>query len=190
MSLTINISPVKVSDIRSSSISSSSFENGDTRTIEIWDGFKLENLLDKIINIMEEKEENFNSYRIFVYTKEAKQFNDFDILLNNGDYFNVAIIEDDDDEEEYEEEEEDEEEKYDEATKEDLKKRKEKFLELLRQNTEESLRGMEIYRKTMSRAVVEPVYRDGVRVGTTFSVESIRIDEEIEAQLKEMGLGL
>lgn len=89
-------------------------------------------------------------------------------------------------------------EEYDEDTKEELveeyedtkelKKRKEKILSLLRLNTEESLRGIQIYGNIISRAFVEPVYRDGIRVGTSFSVENIRIDEEIEEQLKKIGL--
>jgi len=55
-------------------------------------------------------------------------------------------------------------------------------------NTEESLRGIEIYGNVMSRSSIEPVYRDGVRVGTRFEVENIRIDKEIKEQLKEIGL--
>jgi len=75
-----------------------------------------------------------------------------------------------------------------EENKEELNKRKEKILSLLRLNTEESLRGIEIYGNVMSRSSIEPVYRDGVRVGTRFEVENIRIDKEIKEQLKEIGL--
>lgn len=86
----------------------------------------------------------------------------------------------------YEEEDEDRNDKEEDETI--LKERKEKFLSLLRLNTEESLRGIEIYGNIMTRSIIEPVYREGVHVGTSFSVEEIRIDDEIKAQLKEMGI--
>ena len=107
--------------------------------------------------------------------------------LIEGEYFFEEFDEDEDNE--YEEKEEYEEKgEYTEEEKEAIKKRKEKFISLLRLNTEESLRGMEIYGNILSRSVLEPIYRDNVRVGTSFIVEEIRIDEEIMAQLKEIGL--
>ena len=100
------------------------------------------------------------------------------------------FMEDEEYEEEYEEKgyEEKEYEEYTEEEKEERKKRKEKFMSLLCLNTEESLRGMKIYGDILSRATLEPIYRDGVRVGTSFIVEEIRIDEEITNLLKEIEL--
>ena len=90
MSITINI--VNISDVNS--VEAESFVNGDSHSIKIWNGFDFGNLLMEICHIM--KEEEFNCERILFYTKEGKRF-EFscdDVLLNNGDYFNVAIIED------------------------------------------------------------------------------------------------
>lgn len=193
----IMISTIKISNIADvSTVSTESFMDGDVRYIEMWNGFNFCDLLKKIGNIMEKNgQTNFNLERILFYTKEGKRF-DFgcdDNLVNDGDYFNVAIIEDAAEQmyyahnpDNYKHNEEDE--NNDSIT---IKERKEKFLSLLRLNNEESLRGFEIEGNFISRAVLEPVYSEGqnpVRTGTRFYVETIRIDDEIEAQLKKMGI--
>ncbi len=188
MSVVIKIS--NITDVRSASIES--FVDGELHFIDIWNGFNFGDLLRKIRDIMTQKgEEEFNLERILFYTKDGNRF-DFgydDKPLKNDDYFNVGIIEERADQMRYahsgdlvRDEKEDEE---------VLKKRKEKFLSLLRLNTEESLNGMAIEGNRVIRAFVEPVYSEGpnpVRIGTSFSVESIEIDGEIEEQLKEMGI--
>jgi len=73
------------------------FMSGDVYNIKIWNGFNMGNLLDKITNIMEENGENdFNCERILFYDKNQERI-DFmdDNLLNNGDYFNVVIVDED-----------------------------------------------------------------------------------------------
>ena len=199
------ISTIKISNIADvSTVSTESFMDGDVRYIEMWNGFNFCDLLKKIGNIMEKNgQTNFNLERILFYTKEGKRF-DFgcdDNLVNDGDYFNVAIIEDakeqmyyahnPDNYYNYDIQDQDEDYEIDEEDSITIKERKEKFLSLLRLNNEESLRGFEIEGNFISRAVSEPVYSEGsnpVRTGTRFYVETLQIDDDIEAQLKKMSI--
>lgn len=91
----IAINVANIENIKS--ISSKSFVHGDVRVIEIWNGFNFGNLLETIACLMEKKgEKDFNVERILFYTKDGERF-DFgcdNTILNNEDYFNVAIIQD------------------------------------------------------------------------------------------------
>jgi hypothetical protein len=73
--------------------------SGHIYVIKMWNGFNMGNLLSKIRNIMETEhgEEEFNCERILLFNKEHEMI-DFmdDDFLNNGDYFNIVIIDDDD----------------------------------------------------------------------------------------------
>lgn len=73
------------------------FMSGDVHSIKIWNGFNMGNLLDKITNIMEDNgEKDFNCERILFYDKDQERIDFMDNdLLNNGDYFNVVIVDDD-----------------------------------------------------------------------------------------------
>ena len=72
--------------------------SGDAYVIQTWNGFNMGNLLRKITEIMEKEhgEEEFNCERIIFFNKDRERI-DFmdDDVLNNGDYFNVVIIDDD-----------------------------------------------------------------------------------------------
>lgn len=73
---------------------------GNVYSIEMWNGFNMGNLLRKIAEIMETDhgEKEFNCERIIFFNKDHERI-DFmdDDILNNGDYFNVVIVDDDND---------------------------------------------------------------------------------------------
>lgn len=76
------------------------FMSGHIYNIKMWNGFNMGNLLSKIREIMETDhgENGFNCERILFFNKEHERI-DFmdDDFLNNGDYFNIVIIDDDGD---------------------------------------------------------------------------------------------
>jgi hypothetical protein len=72
--------------------------SGDVYMIDIFNGFNMGNLLRKVSQIMETNMEtkDFNCERILFYDKEHERIDFMDSdLLNNGDYFNVVIVDDD-----------------------------------------------------------------------------------------------
>jgi hypothetical protein len=73
--------------------------SGQICVINTWNGFNMGNLLRKITEIMETEhgENDFNCDRILFFDKgyERIDFMDDD-LLNNGDYFNVVIVDEED----------------------------------------------------------------------------------------------
>ena len=73
--------------------------SGHIYVINTWNGFNMENLLRKITEIIETEhgESDFNCERILFFDKDYERI-DFidDDLLNNGDYFNVVIVDEED----------------------------------------------------------------------------------------------
>lgn len=74
------------------------FMSGDVYIIETFNGFNMGNLLRKVTEIMEKEngEVDFNCERILFYNKDHERidFMDSDVL-NNGDYFNLVIVDED-----------------------------------------------------------------------------------------------
>jgi hypothetical protein len=93
----------KISNVHDvKNISKETFHKGDVYAIEFLEGFNFGNFLGKIVDIVKKSNmtEDFNCERILFFTRNGKRF-DFgcdENLLNDGDYFNVAIIRDDSDE--------------------------------------------------------------------------------------------
>lgn len=73
------------------------FMSGDVYIIETWNGFNMGNLLRKITEIVEENGEvDFNCERILFYDKDHERIDFMDAdVLNNGDYFNIVIVDED-----------------------------------------------------------------------------------------------
>ena len=75
------------------------FMSGDIHIIKIWNGFNMGNLLTKVTEIMETEigEIDFNDERITFYNKYNERINFLDRdFLQNGEYFNVVIIDEED----------------------------------------------------------------------------------------------